>query len=165
MVTVDLIITTRKFGQCVVNLYEVQKTRCVVIVELSKILKIRVSSLKIRVSRLKIRDARLKIRVSRLVPSRPLETAIATVFLPTLLDASVEEIAKLRPILALPTRMGGLGIPDPTTTGELCHTASTASTKLLQESLVAGAPPLCYGAQARRLRGSPRGKGATAPGQ
>ena len=93
----------------------------------------------------------------------PLETAIATVFLPALLDASVEEIAKLRPILALPTRMEGLGIPDPTTTGEHCHAASTASTKLLHESLVAGAP-LCYGAPARRLRGSPRGKGATVPG-
>ena len=72
----------------------------------------------------------------------PLEAAIATVFLPALLDASVEEVAKLRPLLALPTRMGGLGIPDPTTTGEHCYAASTASTNLLQESLVAGAP-LC----------------------
>ena len=72
----------------------------------------------------------------------PLETAIATVFLPALLDASVDEIAKLRPLLALPTRMGGLGIPDPTTTGEFCYGASTESTKLLQESLVAGTP-LC----------------------
>ena len=41
--TVGLIITTRNFGQCVVNLYEVQKTQCVVIVGWSKILKIRVS--------------------------------------------------------------------------------------------------------------------------
>ena len=40
--TVGLIITTRNFGQCVVNLYEVQKTQCVVIVGWSKILKIRV---------------------------------------------------------------------------------------------------------------------------
>jgi hypothetical protein len=69
----------------------------------------------------------------------PLETAIATVFLPALLDASVEEVAKLRPILALPTRLGGLGIPDPTTTGEFCYAASTASTNLLQDSLVEGA--------------------------
>ena len=43
-ITVDLIITTRNFGPCVVNLYEVQETLCVVvIVEWSKILKIRVS--------------------------------------------------------------------------------------------------------------------------
>ena len=41
-ITVGLIITTRNFGQCVVNLYEVQKTQCVVIVGWSKILKIRV---------------------------------------------------------------------------------------------------------------------------
>ncbi len=44
--TVGLIITTRNFGQCVVNLYEVQKTQCVVVVVVivgwSKILKIRV---------------------------------------------------------------------------------------------------------------------------
>jgi hypothetical protein len=72
----------------------------------------------------------------------PLETAIATVFLPALLDASVEEVAKIRPLLALPTRLGGLGIPDPTTTGESCFAASTASTNLLQGSLVAG-DPLC----------------------
>ena len=72
----------------------------------------------------------------------PLEAAIATVFLPALLDATVEEVAKLRPLLALPTRMGGLGIPDPTTTGEFCFAASTASTNLLQGSLVDG-DPLC----------------------
>ena len=69
----------------------------------------------------------------------PLETAIATVFLPALLDASVEEVAKLRPLLALPTRLGGLGIPDPTTTGEFCYASSTASTNLLHSSLVEGA--------------------------
>ena len=38
----ELIITTRYFGQCVEILYEVQETLCVVIVEWSKILKIRV---------------------------------------------------------------------------------------------------------------------------
>ncbi|KAI2492329.1 hypothetical protein MHU86_22235 [Fragilaria crotonensis] len=78
----------------------------------------------------------------------PLETAIATVFLPALLDTSVEEVAKLRPLLALPTRLGGLGIPDPTTTGEFCYAASTASTNLLQASLVTGAP-LCATAHRR----------------
>ncbi|KAI2504762.1 hypothetical protein MHU86_9698 [Fragilaria crotonensis] len=78
----------------------------------------------------------------------PLEAAIATVFLPALLDASVEEVAKLRPLLALPTRLGGLGIPDPTTTGAFCYAASTASTNLLHCSLVEGAP-LCAAAHRR----------------
>jgi hypothetical protein len=65
----------------------------------------------------------------------PLEAAIATVFLPALLDASIEEVARLRPLLSLPTRLGGLGIPDPTKTGESCYAASTASTNLLHDSL------------------------------
>ena len=78
----------------------------------------------------------------------PLETAIATVFLPALLDASVEEVATLRPLLALPLRMGGLGIPNPTTTGEFCYAASTASTNLLHCSLVEGAS-LCAAAHRR----------------
>ncbi|KAI2506095.1 hypothetical protein MHU86_8326 [Fragilaria crotonensis] len=68
----------------------------------------------------------------------PLEAAIATVFLPALLATTVEEVAKLRPLLALPTRLGGLGIPDPTTTGEFCFAASKESTTLLQGSLVTG---------------------------
>ncbi|KAI2493136.1 hypothetical protein MHU86_21397 [Fragilaria crotonensis] len=77
----------------------------------------------------------------------PLEAAIATVFLPALLDTTVEEVAKLRPLLALPTRLGGLGIPDPTTTGEFCFAAS-------KESTTSSRGPrdrrqaLCYGAQA-----------------
>ncbi|KAI2510018.1 hypothetical protein MHU86_4444 [Fragilaria crotonensis] len=79
----------------------------------------------------------------------PLEAAIATAFLPALLDTSVEEVAKLRPLLALPTRLGGLGIPDPTTTGEFCYAASTASTNLLQASLVTGAPLCCATAHRR----------------
>jgi hypothetical protein len=68
----------------------------------------------------------------------PLEAAIATVFLPALLATTAEEVAKLRPLLALPTRLGGLGIPDPTTTGEFCYAASKESTTLLQGSLVTG---------------------------
>ena len=72
----------------------------------------------------------------------PLEEAIATVFLPALLDASVAEVALLRPLLALPVRLGGLGIPDPTTTGEHCFDSSKESTTLLQDSMVKGVP-LC----------------------
>ncbi|KAI2492332.1 hypothetical protein MHU86_22238 [Fragilaria crotonensis] len=68
----------------------------------------------------------------------PLEAAIATVFLPALLATTAEEVAKLRPLLALPTRLGGLGIPDPTTTGDFCFAASKESTTLLQRTLVTG---------------------------
>ncbi|KAI2494156.1 hypothetical protein MHU86_20388 [Fragilaria crotonensis] len=68
----------------------------------------------------------------------PLEAAIANVFLPALLATTVEEVARLRPLLALPTRLGGLGIPDPTTTGDFCFAASKESTTLLQGSLVTG---------------------------
>ena len=92
----------------------------------------------------------------------PLEAAIATVFLPALLDATVEEVAKLRPLLALPTRMGGLGIPDPTTTGEFCFAASTASTQPPSRLPRRWRPALCYGAPERRHPGSPRGESAAA---
>jgi hypothetical protein len=44
----------------------------------------------------------------------PLELAIAQIFLPALLNSTVDEIAKLRPLIALPVRHGGLGILDPT---------------------------------------------------
>jgi hypothetical protein len=64
------------------------------------------------------------------------------VFLPALFDATISEIATLRPLLALPVRQGGLGIPDPTTTGAACFLASNEITSLLQESLING-EPLC----------------------
>ncbi|KAI2507267.1 hypothetical protein MHU86_7103 [Fragilaria crotonensis] len=84
----------------------------------------------------------------------PLEAAIATVFLPALLAATVEEVAKLRPLLALP-RDWGLGIPNPTTTGELCFASSTESTTLLQGPCCL-ATALCYGAQEGRLKAASR---------
>ena len=68
----------------------------------------------------------------------PLETAIAEIFLPALLDSSVEEAARLRPLIALPVRHGGLGLPDPTTTGASCYAASTELTSLLTASLLNG---------------------------
>jgi hypothetical protein len=70
----------------------------------------------------------------------PLETAIAEIFLPALLDSSVQEAAQLRSLIALPVRFGGLGIPDPTTTGAACLSASTDATSLLTDSLVHNAP-------------------------
>ena len=71
-----------------------------------------------------------------------MEDAIDQNFLPALLNSSVEEVAQLRSLLALPVRFGGIGIPDPTTTGNANFSASHAITSLLQESLVQGIP-LC----------------------
>ena len=68
----------------------------------------------------------------------PLEKAIAEVFLPALLDSTIEEAAHLCSLIALPVRFGGLGIPDPTTTGAACYSASTDATSLLTESLILG---------------------------
>ena len=92
----------------------------------------------------------------------PLEAAIATVFLPALLDASVEEVAKLRPLLALPTRMGGLGIPDPTTTGRALLRCLDGEHEPPPGVTGGRRPPLCYRAQAQRLHRPPRGKGEPA---
>ena len=74
----------------------------------------------------------------------PLESAIAQIFLPALLDSTIEEVGRhLRPLLALPAvvRLGGIGIPDPTTTGTANFQTSTATTSLLQASLLHGTPP------------------------
>jgi hypothetical protein len=72
----------------------------------------------------------------------PLESAISEIFLPTLLDATVSEVALLRPLLALPVRLGGIGLPDPTTTCDSSYSASYVITSLLQETLMQG-KPLC----------------------
>jgi hypothetical protein len=71
-----------------------------------------------------------------------LESAISEIFLPALLDATASEIAHLRPLLALPVRLGGIGLPDPTTKANTSYSASYALTSLLQESLLHG-KPLC----------------------
>jgi hypothetical protein len=68
----------------------------------------------------------------------PFEMAIAHFFLPALLNSTVEEAIKLRPLIALPVRHGGLGILDPTTTNNHCFSASTDTTSLLSESLIHG---------------------------
>jgi hypothetical protein len=71
-----------------------------------------------------------------------LELAIAQIFLPALLNSTVEEAAQLRHLIALPVRQGGLGLLDPTTTSEHFYSASTMITNLLTESLVQSTP-LC----------------------
>jgi hypothetical protein len=70
----------------------------------------------------------------------PLEMVIAETFLPALLDSTVAEVAQLRSLIALPVRFGGLGIPDPTTTGAACFSASTDATSLLTDSLIHNTP-------------------------
>ena len=84
----------------------------------------------------------------------PVEEALATKFLPALLDESVEGVAALRGLIALPVKLGGLGIPDPRDTPEQCYSSSKDSTALLQESLLAGSD-FCiasYTADASRSR-------------
>lgn len=66
----------------------------------------------------------------------PFEMAIAHFFLPALLNSTVEEAIKLRPLIALPVRHGGLGILDPTTTNNDCFSASTDTTSLLSALLI-----------------------------
>ena len=68
----------------------------------------------------------------------PVEQAIATKFLPALLDLTEAEVAPLRSLLALPVKLGGLGIPDPQDTNAGCHAASLQSTDYLQQSLLSG---------------------------
>ena len=75
----------------------------------------------------------------------PLEEAISQRFLPALFDSPPAEIAALRDLIALPVRCGGLGVPNPTKTGDDCHDSSTESTALLKASLIAGTP-LCAAA-------------------
>jgi hypothetical protein len=72
----------------------------------------------------------------------PLELAIAQIFIPALLNCTIEEAAPLRPLIALPVRNGGLGILDPTKTSDHCYSASTSITSLVTDSLIHG-KPLC----------------------
>ena len=68
----------------------------------------------------------------------PLESALAEIFLPALFGASVEEIAKMRNILALPVKFAGLGIPDPSNSAEVCYLASKSCTSELSVSILGG---------------------------
>ena len=65
----------------------------------------------------------------------PIEEALAEGFLPALLKESVEGVAKLRELLALPVRMAGLGVPNPTVTADACYRASLSCTETLTKSL------------------------------
>jgi hypothetical protein len=67
----------------------------------------------------------------------PIEEALATVFLPALLQECREETAaQLRDLLALPVLKAGLGIPNPAKKAADGYRASIACTKTLTESLL-----------------------------
>lgn len=70
----------------------------------------------------------------------PIERAIQEDFLPALFDATKEEIAEMRPLLALSVRRAGLGIPVPTLSGPPSYRTSTQCTAMLTQSLLTGGP-------------------------
>jgi hypothetical protein len=70
----------------------------------------------------------------------PLDNAITGIFLPALLEESAEELASMRPLLALSVRQAGLGVARPQATAESSHRASVRSTSQLAASLRSGAP-------------------------
>jgi len=70
----------------------------------------------------------------------PIEKALVEDFLPALLGATREEVASLRPLLALSARCAGLGIPNPTETAGRSFDTSVESTTALVLSLLEGAP-------------------------
>ena len=70
----------------------------------------------------------------------PIEKALAEDFLPALLNASKEEVARLRPLLALSARRAGLGIPNPTQSAGRSYDTSVDSTSELVNSLLEGTP-------------------------
>ena len=65
----------------------------------------------------------------------PIEHAIATEFLPALLQLPAADVAPLRDRMALPVRYGGIGIPNPVQTADECYDASRDCTNELKTSL------------------------------
>ena len=65
----------------------------------------------------------------------PLENTITDQFLPAILQEQGAIPGILRDRLALPVRQAGIGIPDPSTTGESCYAASRQCTEALTQSL------------------------------
>jgi hypothetical protein len=66
---------------------------------------------------------------------RPIEAALASTFLPQLLQEPEASADTLRDLLALPVRQAGLGIPDPVSSAQSCHKASVLCTTVLIRSL------------------------------
>ena len=70
----------------------------------------------------------------------PVEDALANDFLPALFDVDPAEIRERRDLLALPVKAGGIGVPDPTSTGTLSHATSLAVTDHLTDALMPDGP-------------------------
>jgi hypothetical protein len=70
----------------------------------------------------------------------PVEHAIASIFLPSLLDENPGGIGKLRGLMALSVRLAGIGLPSPVDTADQCYRASLESTASLTVSLLESRP-------------------------
>ena len=68
--------------------------------------------------------------------SAPIEKSIVEDFLPALLDCPVSTIKVMRPRLALPVKLGGLGIFDPVECGDHRHQTSKVCCSILMASLI-----------------------------
>jgi hypothetical protein len=69
---------------------------------------------------------------------KPIEEALATNFLPALLQEPASNAEPLRALMAMPVRCAGLGIADPVQTADGCHAASVECTRELTSTLRAG---------------------------
>jgi hypothetical protein len=70
----------------------------------------------------------------------PVEAALASSFLPALLEESEAGVAKLRALLELSVRQAGTGLPNPRAKAERGLNASRESTATLTASLLQGTP-------------------------
>ena len=68
----------------------------------------------------------------------PVKTPIANNFLPALFGMPKEEVAPFRCLLSLPTKFGGIRVPDPTLTGPDRHTTLVEVTEVLVDALHPG---------------------------
>ena len=66
----------------------------------------------------------------------PIEQALSATFLPSLLEASPDQPASLRALMALPIKFGGAGLPNPTVTADRHHTTSSSCTSVLSEAIL-----------------------------
>ena len=66
----------------------------------------------------------------------PVEDALRKKFFPALLQVDATTVERFRPLWALPPKQGGLGVPDPTTTGSRLHACSKDVTSVLTDALM-----------------------------
>ena len=80
----------------------------------------------------------------------PLESAIHQDFLPKLMGTTELSPPTLRSLLALPTKLAGVGIPKPTTTSANNYSSSTLGTELITQSLREHTP-LCLASHHKHI--------------